>query len=93
MSFLKFGLEVAMVNELSGLTIACSPEELALGCLTDGNSVLLARNLPTTTESIWERFGWLALTAVLLRLLTFFALHFLYTGQTWATRARLMFEW
>ncbi|KAA0175925.1 hypothetical protein FNF27_02646 [Cafeteria roenbergensis] len=92
-SFLKFGLEVAMVNELSGLTIECSPHELALGCLTSGNDVLLARNLPTTTDSIWERFGWLALTAVLLRLLTFFALHFLYTGQSWATRARLMCEW
>jgi len=92
-SFLRFGLEAAMVNEFSGLTISCSAEDLTLGCITDGTKVLEARNLPTTQESIWVAFGWLALQLVVMRVLSFLFLHFLYTGKSLSVRARQFCEW
>lgn len=92
-SYLRMALQTAMTTELSGLSIDCSPSELELGCLTSGTDVLASRSIPTDPSSVWQSMGWMVLTSVILRILTFFALHYLYTGQTWAVRTRLLCEW
>jgi ABC-type multidrug transport system ATPase subunit/ABC-type multidrug transport system permease subunit len=92
-SFLKFGLETAVVNELSGMQIQCSQQELALGCLSTGDAVLALRGISSDTSLIWPNIGWLALQIVIFRIISFFPFHFLYTGQPLHVRWKLLFEW
>lgn len=86
-------LYTVMTTELTGLTVQCTPDELLLGCLTSGTDVLASRSLPTDPAAVWQLLGWMVLTSLILRLLTFFALHYLYTGQPWSIRTKLLCEW
>jgi len=90
-SFLGFGQEAACAVILDGVTIECTAETTPLGCITSGTDVLRAAGFDP--KSVWANVGWMWLETAVLRFLSYFALHFLYTGQTFAQRWRAFTEW
>ena len=87
-SFPAFGVRAALVNELTGLTYTCTPEEAAAGCSGSGDELLRALGFGGT--DVWRMCGLLLLETLIFRVLAFLAMHFMYTGQTFKARLRTL---
>jgi len=92
-SYIRFSIEAPMIAEMRGLTIACSPEELALGCVTTGTQYLQRVGYQTTEAAMWAALGWITLQGLVFRVIACFGLHFAFTGQPLSERLRLACEW
>jgi hypothetical protein len=90
-SFARLALSSALVNELRGLALTDGGESEA--CLPDGNALLDELGLGSASwDDAWTWCAWLFFESVVFRLLAFFALHFMYTGQSFRERWRLLFR-
>lgn len=89
-SFARFGLSAVLVNELQGLPLTDGNETYS--CLPDGNALLMELGLGTATmNDAWTWCAWMFFVSVVFRVLAFFALHFMYTGQSLRERFTLLF--
>lgn len=89
LSFTSWGVQAAVFNELHGLEVVCSEAEVAAGCTGSGDALLETLGFAGTDP--WRLCGLLLVQAVIWRVLAMFALHFMYTGQTFRERLRLLF--
>ncbi|KAA0157279.1 hypothetical protein FNF27_05006 [Cafeteria roenbergensis] len=92
-SYLRFGVEAAATSELTGLSVSCTPQEAALGCVTTGAQLLERNSFNTDLDYIWPAMGWIVLQGVIFRVISLGGLHFLFTKQTLGERWRAAFEW
>ena len=81
-------MQAATYTELSGLTFTCTPEDVAAGCSGSGDDYLAALGFAGT--DVWRLCGYLVAEAAIVRVLAFYALHFLYTGQPAGQRLRAL---
>ena len=89
-SFPAFGVRAATTNELSGLAFTCTAEEqAAAGCTGSGDDLL--SSLGFAGSDVWALCGYLLAEIAVMRVVAFFALHFLYTGQSFQQRLRALF--
>ena len=90
-SFARLGLSAALVNELRGLQLSDGADPDS--CLPDGNALLSELGLGSATwGDAWTWCAWMLFQSFVFRVLAFFALHFLYTGQPFRDRLRLLFQ-
>lgn len=87
-SFPAFGVQAATYTELSGLAFTCTPEDVAVGCSGSGDDYLASLGFAGT--DVWRLCGYLVAETVIIRVLAFFALHFLHTGQPASQRLRAL---
>lgn len=94
-SFPGWAVSAAVMNELQGLQFECTPAEVALGaCIRTGDVFLQQLGFTTADTDVWQEIWklclYMAIEGILFRLLAFFALHFMYTGQPARERLRLL---
>ena len=77
-NFSTFGVKAATTNELAGLQYTCSPTDA--GCTGNGSDALASLGFQDVDVS--RMCVLLVVEAAIMRLLAFFCLHFLHTGQT-----------
>ena len=85
-SFLGYAVEGAVASDFKRHTFVCTERAVAEeGCVPlTGNQYL--RMLDFDPDSTWPMFWLLVLVTACYRVVAFFALHFLWTGQTYAER-------
>jgi hypothetical protein len=88
-SFSRLSLSAALVNELQNIALTDGADPAS--CLPDGNALLLELGLGSATvPDIWEWCAWMLFQSAVFRVLAYFALHFMYTGQSFKERWRLL---
>ena len=92
-SYIRFGVEASSITELSGLTIECTEQQVAQGCLRDGTQLLRRLGYGTTANDVFTALGWIALQGLVFRVIALVGLHFCYTKQSFLERLRLACEW
>lgn len=88
-SFPALGVRAAAINEIDGLRYTCTADETAAGCTGRGEDLLAAAGIDPTA-SVWHMCGILFLETVIFRILSYFAMHFMYTGQSFRQRLRAL---
>ena len=85
-SFMGYAVEGAVASDFKRHTFACTERAVAEeGCVPlTGNQYL--RMLDFDPDSTWPMFWLLVLVTACYRVAAFFALHFFWTGQTYAER-------
>jgi ATP-binding cassette subfamily G (WHITE) protein 2 len=91
-SFLGYAVEAAVASDFKRHDFSCTARAIREeGCVPlTGNQVL--RSLDFDPDSTWPNFWLLVTVTCLYRLVTFFGLHFCWTGQTFKERWAKLFE-
>jgi ABC-type multidrug transport system permease subunit len=89
-SFPAFAVRGAISVELDDLTYSCSPDEIAAGCTGTGSSILAAVGAQNISWRLMCLY--LLIEMIVFRILTFLALHFLWTELQGAFEGLLLLK-